>query len=219
MRLSAVLLARVFFFIESVDLNPRGAAFYPDVVRALVERYNFQKFPQKFEDFDESKGVTFEMGKIGDKTVEKVVIFPHGLALDTTTSTQDSENILEDALIWASKTLGLSYRPGIVKRKSYVSNVTFYSDEPLLFVNPVLNRVGDELSKTVSTSLKLPYVFEPIGVLLGIDPETQRIPVQAFTVERRQGIAFSENKYFSAAPVPTDVHLALLETFERAHHK
>jgi len=66
------VLARVFFFIESVDLNPRG----PHSTQKSLgsgSSYQFQSFP-KFEDFDESKGITFEMGKIGDTTIDKVVI-------------------------------------------------------------------------------------------------------------------------------------------------
>jgi hypothetical protein len=216
MRLSAVLLARVFLFVESVDLNPSGAAFYPEIIGALVKRYNFQKFPQKFEDFDESKGVTFEMGRIGDKTIDKVVVYPYGLALDTKVSTQDSEAILEDALNWTSKASGLVYRREMVKRKAYVSQFSFYSDEPLLQVNPLLKKLSEKIGKAVSENLNLSSVFEPTAVIIGLDPESQRIPTSAFSIERRQGVAFSEGKYFSAAPLPTDIHFALVEEFERS---
>ena len=53
MKLSAVILARVLAYVESFDLNPRGKVYYPDIVRALAERYNFQKFPQALEEFNE----------------------------------------------------------------------------------------------------------------------------------------------------------------------
>jgi hypothetical protein len=61
MQLAAVLLARVALFVESVDLNPRGEAFYPAVIRGLVDHYHFQSFPQKLEDYDEQKGVTLRL--------------------------------------------------------------------------------------------------------------------------------------------------------------
>jgi len=155
------------------------------------------------------------MGKIGDKTVDKVVIYPQGIALDTTSSTQDSEAILEDALTWASKELKLVYRREMIKRKTYVSQFTFYSNIAILHVNPILKNLSEKIGALVSENLKLKSVFEPTAVLLGMDPECQRVPTWTFSIERRQGIAFAESKYFSAAPLPTDIHIALVEVFEK----
>jgi len=64
MELASIILARAMAWVEPTDLNPRGAVFYPDLTKALVARYNFQKFPQKLEDFDESKGVAFGLGDL-----------------------------------------------------------------------------------------------------------------------------------------------------------
>ncbi len=55
MQISAVITARFFAFIETYDLNPRGRGYFPEIVAALVERYGFTKFPQKAEEFDESR--------------------------------------------------------------------------------------------------------------------------------------------------------------------
>ncbi len=215
MQLSAQLLGRVVWFVESADLTPRGAAFYPDIVRALAERYSFQKFPQRFEDFDESKGIAFEMGKIEDKTINKVMIFSNAVSLETTSSTQVSESILEEALVWATQKLGLHYARGMVKRKTYVNQFSFYSDAPLLQMNPVLRDLSIKTSKVVSENLKSQSTFEPAAILIGLDPEFQRIPTSAFSIERRQQTPFSDNKYFSAAPLPTDIHIELVEEFEK----
>lgn len=219
MKLSAVLLARVIFFVESVELNPRGTAYYPDIAKALVERYGFKKFPEKFEDFDEQKGVVFSGGKYGDRTIERLTINNWGLNLDTTSSTRDSEELLVEALTWGAEHLRLHYNPDMVKRKAYVSHIIFYSEVPLLSLNPALDVVAKRVSKEVTNNLKLPSVFQPRGISLGLDPAEQRIPVQHFSIERREGVAFSENKYWSAAPVATDVHLALIEEFEQAAQK
>lgn len=214
MKLSAISLARAFYFVESQDLNPRGTTFFPDVVRGVVERFNFQKFPQKFEDFDEDKGIAFEMGKSGPRNIERLTIYNHGLALDTRSSTQDSETILLDALTWASEKLGLAFNPAMIKRRAYVSHFTFFSDVPLLVTHPALDHIAKKVSELVSSNLKLDSVFAPSGTLVTLDPESQKLPVSAFTIERRQNIAFSEGKYFSAAPLPTDVHLDMVREFE-----
>jgi len=216
MKLSAVVLARVVFFVESVELNPRGAAYYPDIIKALAERYQFKSFPEKFEDFDEVKGVVLTAGKQGGRTIEKVTINNWGLTLDTTSSTRDSEELLVEALTWASENLRLHYSPEMVKRKTFVSQVLFYSDAPLLFLNPILDSIGERISKEVAENLKLPYEFKPNRIGLGVDPEEIRIAIAPFAIERRDGVAYSEGKYFSSAPVSTETHLSLLEAFEQA---
>jgi len=216
MKLSAVLLARVIYFVESVDLNPVGAAYYPEIVAALVNRYGFIGFPKSAEDFDEQKGVTFLSGRLRDATIVRVVIHNWGITLDSTSSTRDSDNLLHEALTWATENLRLTYSPGMVRRKGFVSQVTFYSDAPFLSLNPVLTTVGERLSKEVAANLNLPYIFGPRGMSMGVDPETLRIPIQAFTIERREGVAYSEGKYFSAAPVSTESHIEILSQLERA---
>ncbi len=215
MRVSAVILARVIWFLEVVDLNPRGTVFYPNIVRALVERYGFQKSPQKVEDFDETKGVTFEQGTTNQLNIDKLVIYTDGIQLDTASSTEDSDRILEEALRWATQSLGLKFNADMVKRKAYVSQFTFYSDAPILQIHPVLQSISAKVGETVSENLRLPSLFEPIGILWGLDPEAQRMPVFSFSIERRQGKPFSEGKYFSAAPLPTDTHMGLVEEFEK----
>ena len=215
MRLSAVLLARVIYFVESVELNPRGAAYYPDIIKAMVERYQFKAFPEKVEDFDETKGVVLAGGKYGDKTILRVTIFNWGITFDTTSSTREAEELLNDTLIWAAQHLRLHYTPEMIKRKSYVSQIVFYSDVPILEINPILDTIGERVSKEVIANLKLPYVFQPAAFKLTIDPEEQRIPVQYFSIERREGAAFSEGKYFSSGPISTDIHISIIEEVER----
>src|ERR1700720_3567497 len=102
MNISAIILARYFAFIETADLNPRGRAYFPELAHALSERYQFAKFPQKLEDFDESKGVVFEEGRTKDFTIAKIQIFDHAIYIDTSSSTADSEELFNEALTWLS---------------------------------------------------------------------------------------------------------------------
>ncbi len=103
MELTSILLASAMAWVEPIDLNPRGAVFYPDLTTALVSRYGFQKFPQKLEDFDESKGVTFGVGRLGDTVIEQLVIYTYGIVLDTRISTIESRRLLEEAFEWGRK--------------------------------------------------------------------------------------------------------------------
>src|SRR5580700_10260194 len=118
MQISAITLARFVAFVETFDLNPRGVAYFPEMVPALINRYGFLKFPEKLEEFDETKGVLFEGGRFNNVTIQRVQVFNNVLVSETASSTTDSEAILEDALAWASQTFGLAFRPGMIKRKA-----------------------------------------------------------------------------------------------------
>jgi hypothetical protein len=215
MQLSAVLLARVILFIESFDLNPRGKAYYPDIVGGIVEKCGFLKFPQKIEDFDESKGVEFAAGRWGHVTIETMKIFKDGLMIDTRASTGESERVLREALSWSASTFGLTFDPQMIKRKSYVSNLTFHTEVPILGgsnspVSRLAQRANDSIARITGDNTP----WQPIILTLN-SGQIPRKPTNApFTIQRRAEIPFSENKYYSEAPFPTEVHIALLEQFE-----
>jgi len=213
-KLSAVVLARVLGYIEPIDLNPRGTIFYPEFTQEFVQRYKFQKFPQKLEEFDESKGVEFHQGKIGDMVIQKFVIWNTLFVVETRSNTTDSKRVLDEMLLWAADKFGLIYKPGMIKRFAYVSDLTFYSDVPILFANPAVTRLAAETSKAVSEIWQDHVQYEPLSVGVGHDPMARKYGIASFTIQHRAESKFSENKYFSEAPLPTDKHIALLEEFE-----
>jgi hypothetical protein len=215
MKIAATLLARYFVFVETVDLNPRGRAFFPELVTALVNRYGFVKFPQKPEDYDETKGVLFQGGRMGDVTVAQVQIFSHATVVDTGSSTDDSERFFNEALTWLSEDFGIAYRPEMVRRKTYVSQISFYSDIVLPKLHPAISKLADRLSARVPEYFMQPLKYQASGMIVGYDPQTVKTGPSAFTIEPRADTLFEEHKYFSSAPLPTDEHIALLEEFER----
>jgi len=205
-------------WVEPIDLNPRGAVFYPELTKALVARYNFQKFPQKLEDFDESKGVAFSAGRLGDAVIEQLVIYTFGISLDTRISTQESKRLLQEALEWGRKELGFSYKPDMVKRWQYASQVTFRSTAPMTGASSAVGKLVAAVAKSVTdvTGENLKYDLAILGI--DYDQLTRKHPLGRFSIQRRDNTPFSENKYFSDAPLPTDIHIQLLEHFEKDLH-
>ena len=215
MQLSAIVLARYLGFVETFDLNPFGRVFFPEIIPALVKRCNFQKFPTGYDDLDEQKGIEFLEGKWGEITIDRLAIYRNGISVDTRSSTADSEKILEETLVWASKEFGITYHPGMIKRKGYVSNLTFYSEVPLLRgLNSALTKLSARVGKATGQIVGENFSYEPIGVSVHHDFISVRQPVATFAIHRRIETPFSENKYFSEAPLPTDLHLTLLQEFE-----
>jgi hypothetical protein len=47
------------------------------------------------------------------------------------------------------------------------------------------------------------------------DPTLIKAGPAAFTIDRRAGKLFSENRYFSNAPLPKDEHIELIEELEK----
>jgi len=215
MQLSAVTLARYVGFVETVDLNPRGKAFFPEILPALVQKCHFHKFPKEYGEMDEQKGIDFLEGKWGDITVQKLTIYQNGILVETRSSTADSERILHEALTWTASEFGVSYQPEMIKRRAYVSSLTFYSEVPLLTsLNPSLTALSDRVGRALSEITGDDFRYEPTQIHAYYDVSRKQFPVAVFTIQRRLQTPFSENKYFSEAPLPTDVHWRLLQQFE-----
>jgi hypothetical protein len=215
MQLSAVVLARALAFVESYDLNPRARAFYPDLVKGIVEKFGFLKFPIKPEDFDEEKGVEFIGGRWGDVTVEKFTIYRNGLLLDTRITTAESQRVLLEGLGWAAATFGLVYDQKMIRRWGYLSNLTFHSDCPFLLKgSQPVHKLNQRIYAAVSELSGDKTAWEPTVLTLHSESIPRRPVTAAFTIQRRADTPFSENKYYSEAPLPTDKHVTILEAFE-----
>lgn len=215
MELTSVLLARASAWVEPGDLNPRGAVFYPDLVKTLVARYNFQKFPEKLEDFDESKGVSFGVGRLGGTVIDQLVIYTYGVMLDTRVSTQESRRLLEEAFEWGRREHAFAYKPDMVKRWQYASQVTFRSTAPMTGANSAVGKLAAAVAKGVVDVTGEHLKYDLTFLTIDYDQLTRKHPLGRFSIQRRDNTPFSENKYFSEAPLPTDLHIQLLERFEK----
>lgn len=215
MRQPVVLLARTLAYIDVLSLNRDGRLFFPDLIKALVQRYEFQKSPQTLEELDIKKGIEFFSGRSGEQPIQKFSIWNSVLVVETVSNTDQSKAIIEDILVWASEAFGLAYAPSSISRYAYVSDVSFYSDAPLLNLSPAVTALNNTLSREMSEIWQEPLHYQTLSVRFGHDPVSRAFNIAPFSIERKGDAKFSENKYFSEAPLPTHVHLGLLEQFEK----
>ena len=54
------------------------------------------------------------------------------------------------------------------------------------------------------------------SIVITFDQQATKLGTAPFTIQRREGVPFGENKYWSSAPVNTDLHLKLIAQWERA---
>jgi hypothetical protein len=119
-------------------------------------------------------------------------------------------------LWWALEKFKIHYSSEMIKRKVYLSQVIFHSDLRLDKLNTMLGAISKKLTQRVGDSFGVPLEYSSTGLIIGYDSTHVKDGPSVFTVERRASIPFSENKYFSQAPLPTDEHIKLLEEFEAA---
>jgi hypothetical protein len=186
-----------------------------ELVEKIVAKYNFAKFPKSIEELDLSKGIEFLEGSSGDYPIQKFAIWSTLLVLETRVDTNVSQSIIEEILQWAKGEFGINYSSTSIKRFGYISDVTFYSDEPILDVNPAVRTLARKCSEALTGIWQEPVVYEPFTVRVGHDPSARKNPIAPFMIEHRAETKFLENKYFSEAPLPTDMHWELLREFEK----
>lgn len=216
LRRPVILLARTLAYIDVRALIAGTHVSFPDLTRSFGETFGFQKSPQTLEEFDLKKGVTFLNGKIGRRPIQKFVIWEGLLAVESNTSTMESTELLNEILNWAVLEFKINFEPDWITHFAYVSDVTFYSDAPLLKFSRAMTDLTSRVTAALSDTWKESLNCEVLGFKIGHDSTIRQFNIAGFTIERRANIKFSENQYFSEAPLPTDLHLELLQNFEKA---
>ena len=75
-------------------------------------------------------------------------------------------------------------------------------------------RLADSVSKSVLEAIGENLKYELTSCSLNFDQLTRKHSLGTFSIQRRENTPFSENKYFSDAPLPTDVHIRLVQQLE-----
>ncbi|MBB5340585.1 hypothetical protein [Tunturiibacter gelidoferens] len=215
MKLASILTARAVALIDIDEFNIKGAIRFADLVPVIARQFNFLIVPSKVEDFDLEKGVFFGSGKVGEKVIDVLKIFPHSITIECLSSTDDSKAALEEILSWGREELGLSYTDGMIQRWGYISQITFYCDFPLLnaISAPLLN-LARKTGKAVDSIFEEGIEYEVAKVNVGHDPLMRKNGIAGITIEHRANVQFGDNKFFSEAPLPTSLHIKFLEEFE-----
>jgi len=204
----------VLGFFETADVMPRHGIFFPELVKELVQRYNFQKFPSTLDEWSSSDGAQFLVGKIDETVIDRLIVYNNGLQVETHAGTAESKRILEELLGWARDKFGIAYAPDTVREWGYVSNLTFRSDVPLLMTGPI-ERLTRAISAEVAKIFPHETVYQPTGFSIGHDALLRKYSRASFTLQRRAEVPLTDNKYFSESPLPTDIHLELLAQYEK----
>jgi hypothetical protein len=216
MELISVVTARVVWLFDIAELNPKGKSIFPELLEWLQEEFHFQKAPKSVDELDDTKALTFSRGtfQAGEEIFVDVElkIFSDGLVASTWSSTRNAESFLESVLESAAEEFNLIYKPEIVRRRIYVSELNVRSSKDLVGVNPALVEVASEISRLLPQNLRLPYEFS--GIMFSQVQDLSNIAISPFRFERKLKTSPGEHKFYSTAPLHTDEHLKFLGWFE-----
>jgi hypothetical protein len=211
-KLLAVRLARSIWLIPQYFLNPKGLFLLPASF-ALKEKYQFLKGPIDNGTIN-SNEPKYEQGAFnaagGVIQILTMTLHADGIVVDTRSSTEDADALLEDLGTWIAKEYGLPLFGDLPIKRAYVSEVNFMLDKPATFFNPKLNSFFSDVSSAISGEkdrtgfLSWQYSTDPT-----FSPQ-QKI----FRVDREINTSFEDSRFYSFAPLQTKEHLRLLEKME-----
>lgn len=216
MKLLSVSLARLTALTETAELNPRNQISVPQLVHGLTERYGFMKYPRTIEEFDASKGIIFSLGRINNINIERLELYFIGVVIETRSSTEDCEVVLDDLSHFVQQLVEIEYTPISEPRKFFLSELSFHSELNLNGLNKAFASVLPKMSQIVSSHARQEFKFETVAILGTPDLANIKIGPPLFRIDRLGGVPFQDNKYFSSAPLPTKNHLQILEEFEKS---
>jgi hypothetical protein len=202
-------------FLEE-EIRPPSGIYMPDLLRGIAERYGFATLPSLQDALKE--GAKFSQGRFfyNDRTIaiKELGVFSDG-ALIQTWNTEDANIVMDDLISWSQKTLGM--RPPLtVRERRFTSSVVVEFDGSSHLSLEIFRELKDALSKAFHDIYGWSLDVKESRLALSCDPTTlPPLTTAEFTVERRRGIPFSQNRYFSVATLPIQSHLELLESFER----
>ncbi len=213
MEIVAIGLARVVALIEFDSWDPFGRSTTLDGLEKLVERFNFAKYPKNFDEINLQSGIELVQGQVGEVVVDKITLYQNGIVIDTRSSTDNSEKVLDDLMAFATELFGAQLKG---TKRHYVSQVIFRSELHLARLNAALDGIAKNLTQKVSENMTQEFRFEPTAIVLNADVSNSKIFPVPFSIERRNGVSFSQNTYFSSAPLRTGEHLELIRQFEKS---
>jgi hypothetical protein len=194
------------------ELNKGGVRLYPSVSNAIIERYDFDEI--KEGEYNPDRGLHLKNGVFHGTSNREILVhlqvYTDGVIAETISSTADSDLFIEDLLKWVSTEFGMNYHSKLVRQKLYYSELVVTAEVDL-------DRICEKLRVFAEHLSTLPFFGQPqkqatAAITFGCDGKNQ----SSFSFERRAGVPFADNRYYTRAALPTSDHMALLEEFEQA---
>jgi len=192
-----------------------GTPFLPDVLRAIAERYSFQKFPVTFDEMAAESRI-FHMGRWKKNQIDELGIYNDGIIAAAPARTDVAAEMIDDLFDFVEQEYGFEMS-STREFRYYESAVVIELAENITSKLAVFYNLTQSLADFQESYNLFESRFELSRFAASVDPTLQsgRSPMP-FTLERRTAEPFVLNRWYSAAPLKTEDHLSVLADLERA---
>jgi len=229
MKIIHVKLARSIWLFDLQDLNPSGKDVLEDLIAWIKDSYDFKIAPDPAalvagirtspagQGSQGPSGIVFQRGHFQAREeifveISSLTLYSDGIVIDTPASTLDGDQFAQDLLHSAAQEFALTYDKDSIRKRLYLSELIVRSDLSLDVVNPRLTAFSARIGEAFLEGSK--PQFRVAGVSFWSEPNDAGAH-RMFTLERQLGKGFSERRYYSQAPLPTNEHVKLLEELEQ----
>lgn len=213
MELVGIDVSRIVYLTQVV--RPAGQFYIPEAVAKLVQRYSFAKYPAIGE---LSKNTfSFGMGKFVDIQIDELGIYGDGLVASARVPSEKLDAFVSDLLSWTEKEFGLVQATTAKPEKFIESAIVVKASKDLSLALRPNTAAVDLLNKAFLSNASGHGPYKLSGFILDCDPTElagRRKPMR-FILERRIGLAYGQNVFYSHAPLHTNDHVKLLAQLEQ----
>jgi hypothetical protein len=215
---------RVTWLFPLEEFVPLAGSNNPSVIVQIAARYGFTRVPMITTQESMAKnGLPFGMGHFevnGARfAVTDFVVYNDGIVA-VAEKTDWAEAFLVDVTSWVREQFGFRNISSRVRRL-YASTIVVDFETPLSRILSGYEIISKLItSRTVTIMPEMPEPTQPMQ-FSRIDFEVDRttmigqLAVPKFVLERRSGVSFSQERYFSIAPMHTTDHVAVIEQIEK----
>jgi len=213
--------ARVTWLFQLEEVLPLKRSSI-NLYELIAERYSFSQSPSPSTTTPEQMardGLTFALGKfLFENNVVPITefkVFNDGMV--ATASTSDvSDAFLIDLTQWLQSQHGFRDFSSPV-RELCLSEVTVEFERPLSRLIAAYEAISTALSMNIGPLFGTSEAVQLARMDFGLDPSSPNVKVAGprFVLERRSGVSFDQERYFSSAPLSTENHISLLRLIEQ----
>jgi hypothetical protein len=217
MKFISIEQGRVIDLVPLEEIRPNFGIYLPEFITSITERYGFVSWPKDLSAAI-SDGAKFQHGHFmvdGTQVIIKELgVYSDGITVDTF-STHMSDLVLDDLLNWSKDKFALRERTTPARRK-YLNVAIIEFERNVERGLGKLSAIGNLLAEYLRSAYGWDYEYNVHRIAFSVDPlGIPQLRNTQFFIERRLQSPYSENRYYSGAPMQTEEHLRLLETIER----
>lgn len=194
--------------------RPSGQMYAPQAVVLIRDRYGFVKIPS-VDELTKSPQV-FSIGQFQGAQIQEFQIYGDGIIVKSRSNTSIMDAFLADFMQLLEKEMGIVFLDVPAREQYYESAVVIQSEIDIVYQMRPRIEIDKMVTKRLERPGYVPATFKAaaFGADVEVGANTGRRKPVALTIERRIGIPYARNIFYSTAPLKTDDHLRLLRDVE-----